>query len=138
VFRHGTQAAGLGDKILIDSAGTHGYHIGEAPDPRTIAAARARGYDLTDLRARKLTADDFHKFDLLLAMDKGHHDIMKGLAPANARGRVAMFLDFAPGRAGQDVPDPYYGGARDFEHVLDLAQAGAEGLLVHIRREKGW
>lgn len=138
VFRDLVRGAGLGDILRIDSAATHGYHTGDPPDPRTVAAARARGVCLKDLRARRLIARDFEDFDLILAMDRGHLDIMRRMAPAQARAHTALFLDYAPDAGYGEVPDPYYGGPSDFELVLDLAEKGAAGLLEALRRERGF
>lgn len=131
VFRRLVADAGLGSSILVDSAGTHGYHIGDPPDPRTVRAAAARGYDLSTLRARKLTTGDFHRFDLILAMDRGHLDIMRRMAPAGASAELALFTAWAPAPfAHHDVPDPYYGGPDGFATVLDMVEAGARALLA--------
>ncbi len=135
VFRHYVEKSGLSDRFLIDSAGTHGYHIGEAPDSRGVAAAMARGIDMSDLRARKVTARDFNDFDLILAMDTGHYDIMRPMALPDCRARLSMFMDFAPGAGIIDVPDPYYGGEAEFEYVLDLAEQGVTGLLKHLKTD---
>jgi len=135
VFRHCINREGLSDRFVIDSAGTHGYHVGDPPDPRAIAVALARGIDMNDLRARLFVAGDFENFDLILAMDKGHHNIIRGLAGKSSRAKLAMFLDFIPGTGSLEVPDPYYGDTREFEHVLDLIEQGAEGLLNHLKRQ---
>ncbi|HYE52548.1 MAG TPA: low molecular weight protein-tyrosine-phosphatase [Azospirillaceae bacterium] len=139
VFRHKVAAAGLGSRVLVDGAGTHAYHVGEPPDPRTVACARRRGYDLSPLRARKVRADDFIRFDLVLAMDRGHKGILERLAPTPAaRSRIHLFTDFAPAPLrGRDVPDPYYGGEPHFTEVLDMVEAGADALLDEVRRRLG-
>lgn len=136
VFRHLVMQAGLDRRIAADSAGTHGYHVGEPPDPRSQRAAKARGVDLSDLRARKVTAADFAEFDCILAMDHGHLTQLRRMAPPDSRATVALFLDYAPGAAGREVPDPYYGEGNHFTEVLDLCEAGAAGLLEAIRRER--
>lgn len=135
VFRTLVTRAGLDQAIFADSAGTHDYHIGDPPDPRAIEHARRRGYDLSALRARRLTAQDFARFDLLLACDEGHYRIMRRLAPNDARGRVERFLDYAPDLGLREVPDPYYGGAQGFEHVLDIVERAAAGVLAALKRE---
>ena len=113
--------------IEIDSAGTHDYHLGAPPDARAIAAARRRGIDMSALRARQLVAEDFTRFDLLLAMDeRNRRDMLARAAPAE---RVRLLLDDAPGLGVREVPDPYYGEPGDFEYVLDIVQAAARGLL---------
>lgn len=120
---------GVAAHFEFDSAGTHGYHVGEAPDARAQAAARQRGYDLSMLRARRVREDDFERFDLILAMDSGHYAWLRRQCPAHLQGRIGMFLDYADGHAGEDVPDPYYGGAEGFEQVLDLCEEAVEGIL---------
>lgn len=133
VFRALVAAEGLAEHIHTDSAGTHGYHVGEAPDGRSAAAARRRGIELSDLRARKVRPADFSDFDLVLAMDRGHADILRRQCPPQWAERVRLFLDFAPQLGIQDVPDPYYGGGDGFERVLDMTEAACAGLLEHIR-----
>lgn len=138
MFRHAVARAGLAERVRIDSAGTHGYHVGEPPDRRSVAAAKARGVDLSALRARRVEAADFHRFDLLLAMDRGHLSHLARMGPPGSAGRLQLFLDFAPPPwRGRDVPDPYYGQAGHFEEVLDLVAAGTEGLLAEVRRRLG-
>jgi len=115
--------------LHADSAGTSDYHIGAPPDPRTVAAARRRGYDLSALRARQVRPADFSDFDLLLAMDEANLADLRAQAPSGMDGRLAMFLEYAPELGRVDVPDPYLGTARDFDLVLDLVERGARGLL---------
>ncbi len=119
--------------VEVDSAGTAGYHVGEPPDIRTREAARRRGYDLSPLRARVVEPRDFEDFDLILAMDLDNLKILHRRAPEHARGRVRLFLEFAPDATVTEVPDPYYGGPNGFEEVLDLVEAASHGLLRHIR-----
>jgi low molecular weight protein-tyrosine phosphatase len=121
--------------IVVDSAGTAGYHIGAPPDPRTCAAAARRGYDLSPLRARIVEPEDFERFDLILAMDRENLAALRHRAPHGVHERVRLFLEFAPELATTDVPDPYYGGPNGFEEVLDLVEAAAHGLLNHVRRK---
>ena len=120
--------------LEVDSAGTHGYHTGDAPDERSIVAARRRGFDLAMLRARVVEAADFERFDLVLAMDDAVLQRVRELAPPRYADRVQLFLDFAPGLGRRDVPDPYYGGAAGFEEVLDLVEEGARGLLAALAK----
>jgi protein-tyrosine phosphatase len=121
-----------GLKLDIDSAGTANYHVGEPPDRRTVAAARRRGFDLAALRARQVQRADFERFSYVLAMDRANLAELERLAPAGARARLALFLEFAPDAAALEVPDPYYGGVEDFERVLDLCELGARGLLARL------
>ncbi len=137
VLRTRLTAAGLDGRVEVDSAGTHGYHVGEPPDDRAVARAARRGYDIAGLRARRLAPEDYGRFDLLLAMDRGHLQIMRHLCPPERADRLALFLDFAPedsGLKGREVPDPYYGAGDDFERVLDLVEHGCEGLLARLGR----
>jgi len=134
VFRALVEAEGLAGRIGVDSAGTHAYHVGEPPDRRSTEAARRRGFELKHLRARQLTKTDFDEFDLLLAMDRGHMDLMERACPPEYRERLALFLSFAPQLELRDVPDPYYGQGDGFERVLDMIEAGSAGLLAHIRQ----
>ena len=120
--------------LEVDSAGTAGYHIGEAPDPRMQAAAARRGYQLHALRARIVEPGDFERFDLILAMDRENLAVLRRRAPVTVRERVQLFLEFAPQGAPQEVPDPYYGGPNGFEEVLDLVESAARGLLSHLRQ----
>lgn len=126
---------GYGERIVIDSAGTHGYHEGEPPDPRAVEAALQRGIDLSEQRARRIREGDFREFDLILAMDQGHARILSRASPRRSEARIAMFLDYAPHLGASDVPDPYYGGAGGFELVLDMTEAAAAGLLEAIEQE---
>lgn len=134
VFRILAERAGLGPRVQVDSAGLHDYHIGEPPDPRTRRAAQARGYDLSGQRARRVEPEDFQRFDLILAMDDGHERALRRMAPLGCRARVQRFLAWAPRAGRHAVPDPYYGGDRGFEEVLDLIEAGCSGLIDGLRR----
>jgi len=133
VFRHQVEQAGLTEQILIDSAGTHDYHIGEAPDARTQRAARKRGYDLSNLRGRQVVVADFYRFDYMLAMDEANLEILKRLRPRDAQSHLGLLLEFAERHTEREVPDPYFGGADGFERVLDMVEDAAAGLLKHLR-----
>jgi protein-tyrosine phosphatase len=135
LFRHKAHAAGLDQAVRIDSAGTTAYHVGEPPDERAAAAARRRGYDLDGQTARQVRPDDFRRFDLLVAMDRGHYKRLRAMAPdEDARARVVMMSAFASRADGPaDVPDPYYGGGDGFERVLDMLEDAADGLVTHVR-----
>lgn len=132
VARHAIDKAGLGAVISVDSAGTHGAHVGEAPDPRAQKAAEKRGYRLSSLRARKLEATDFQEFDLLLAMDEGHLEIMRRACPEVYRPKLQLFMHYARQHGREDVPDPYFGGDKGFEAVLDYCEDGVQGLLEEL------
>jgi len=129
------RAAGLDHAILSDSAGTHDYHIGEPPDRRAQEAARRRGYDLEDFRARRVTAKDFAAFDLLLAMDEHNLRMLRRLCPPEHTAKLRLLLEFGTQSHIREVPDPYYGGVQGFETVLDLIEDAAQGLLRHIQSE---
>jgi protein-tyrosine phosphatase len=118
--------------LYVDSAGTANYHVGEPPDRRTIAAARRRGYELAALRARQIAPADFSGFDYVLAMDRANLEELTRLAPPAAQAHVGLFLQYARGLETDEVPDPYYGGADDFERVLDLCEAGSRALLRRL------
>jgi len=118
--------------IHVDSAGTHGYHVGDPPDERSQTHALQRGYDLSALRARKLEAADFERFDLVLAMDEDNLAQAARLCPPARRERLKLLMDYAPQTRTRVVPDPYYGGADGFERVLDLVEAACDGLLASI------
>ncbi len=133
IFQAQVEAAGLAEHIAVDSCGTGAWHVGEPPDARATAAARARGFDLTPLRARQFAAADFERFDHILAMDRSNLSHLEALRPADYAGTVALFLDFHPAPPVREVPDPYYGGEGGFEDVLDLVEAASRGLLEALR-----
>ena len=128
VFRQKSQALGLN----IDSAGTVGSHAREKPDHRAQKYGIARGYSFDNIKARKVTVQDFEDFDLILAMDKTNvKDLMK-VAPAGAEHKVQLFLDYAEKFDDEEVPDPYYGGAKGFQFVLDLVEDASDGLVKRL------
>ena len=137
VFRHAVVSAGLEQKIFVDSAGTHGYHLGHPPDRRTQLAAAHRGYDLVNLRARQVSGQDFVEFDYIVAMDLDNLSDLRRLAPTQHRCKLSLFMEYSSARRGEEVPDPYYGGAQEFELVLDMAEDAAAGLLQHIKKKLG-
>lgn len=137
VLRHKLAKAGLGDLVLVDSAGTHAYHVGSPPDDRAQHAAGQRGYDLSKLKARKVKAQDFDDFDLVLAMDFDNLSLLEERCPAaHARSKLRRLVEFVPSQSrhagAQTVPDPYYGGPAGFEFVLDLVEEACEGLVQHL------
>ena len=119
--------------IVIESAGTADFHVGRPPDARAQEAARRRGYDLSRQRARTVQAEDFGRFDYILAMDRNNLLALTERAPRAAQGRLRLFLEFAPEADELEVPDPYYGGSNGFEQVLDLIESASRGLLRHLR-----
>lgn len=115
--------------IKVDSAATHGYHIGEPPDPRSCAAALRRGIDLSVQRARKVVPEDFERFDLLLAMDRDNLALLKRGARPEHHAKLGLFMRYATRFQVDEVPDPYYGGEQGFEQVLDMAEDAGQGLI---------
>jgi len=123
------------DAIEVDSAGTHAYHVGDAPDLRAQRAARDRGVELKHIRARKVNANDFAVFDHILAMDEENLSILLEQCPEEHRHKLHLFLEYAPDVSHREVPDPYYGGAYGFERVLDLVEAATEGFIATLQRD---
>ncbi|NCF10497.1 MAG: low molecular weight phosphotyrosine protein phosphatase [Gammaproteobacteria bacterium] len=132
VFRRQLETRGLTGQVVVDSAGTHAYHVDEPPDPRSQAAARSRGIELGGQRARQVVVEDFASFDHILAMDADNLALLQARCPEGHRHKLGLYLAYAPGAGRTDVPDPYYGGGRGFEEVLDLVTAAGEGLLDHL------
>ena len=130
VLRHKANALGL--SLTIDSAGTVGAHAKEKPDHRSIKAGSARGYSFDGIKARKVTLNDFADFDLILAMDEENLAELKQMAPQGTEQKVHLLLDFASELEERQVPDPYYGGAKGFDYVLDLVEAGSDAVLEKI------
>ena len=135
VLRHLAAKRGLGDRVRVASAGTHDYHVGDAPDPRTLKHAAKRGYDFSAQRAAQVRDQDFSDFDYILAMDRGHLRILRGLQPAGSKAKLGLFLEASGQWKGEDVPDPYYGGAEDFERVLDMVEEAAGRWLDRFEAE---
>jgi protein-tyrosine phosphatase len=129
VFRSMAGRAGLDAAFTVDSAGTFGGHAGEPPALPAIKAAARRGYDIASLRARQVVAADIARFDLVLAMDRGHLARLRRWARRRLALRLLMFTSFCPAGGPVDVADPYGGVARDYEEALDLIEAGCQGLL---------
>lgn len=127
---------GLESIFKVDSAGTHGYHVGEPPDPRTCEAALRRGIDLSGKRARKVVPEDFERFDLLLAMDRDNLALLQRGARPEHHAKLGLFMHYARHHQGEEVPDPYYGGARGFELVLDMVEDAGQGLIETLLEEK--
>lgn len=123
----------LDQRFLVDSAGTHAYHIGEAPDLRAQKAARERGVELAHIRGRKVIMGDFEDFDFLLAMDNDNYSILLNACPEPHKDKIKYFLDYAPHLGTREVPDPYYGGNYGFEQVLNMVEEASEGFLKSLR-----
>lgn len=129
IFRKRIFEAGLAERVTVDSAGTHGYHVGEPPDPRTQAAAASRGYDLSSLRARKFERADFSSFDLILAMDEDNYAFLARICQPSEDHKLKLMMDYAVRFREHEVPDPYYGGPGGFERVIDMIEDASAGLL---------
>lgn len=125
VLRHQAEKAGI--ELYIESAGIGSWHIGHAPDERSQHHAKGRGYDLSKLRARQVEPFDFERFDMILAMDRGHLRTLRKMAPEKHHAKIRLFV------RERDVPDPYYGGPEGFEHVLDLVEAACRDLLQELK-----
>ncbi|MEQ1883139.1 MAG: low molecular weight protein-tyrosine-phosphatase [Burkholderiales bacterium] len=134
VFRRLAERAGMLERIMVDSAGTHSYHVGLQPDPRAQAAAAQRGYDLSALRARQFSARDVMDFDYVLAMDSENLEEVRRLIPKDKYHKTQLFMNFSTQHHGQDVPDPYYGSIDGFEQVLSMVEDATAGLLAEIRK----
>ncbi|MDO6446097.1 low molecular weight protein-tyrosine-phosphatase [Colwellia sp. 1_MG-2023] len=130
VFRHKAHEQGL--NLQIDSAGTIGSHAREKPDHRAQKVGISRGYSFDKIKARKVTVEDFEKFDLILAMDKQNIKELHKVAPAHLTGKIKLFLDFSANFEENEVPDPYYGGAKGFQFVLDLVEDASDGLIKEL------
>ncbi len=128
VMRHAADAAGVGPRFTLDSAGCGGWHTGELPDRRSIACAARHGLDISDQRARQVTVEDFDTFDLILGMDHDNVRHLTRLQPPGSRARIALYLEEALGRT-KDVPEPYYGDDRDFEAVFALCRQASDALV---------
>ncbi len=136
VLRAKLQRAGVSG-VRVDSAGTHGFHVSEAPDARAQAAAQRRGYDLSKLRARPVQESDFTRFQWLLAMDASHLAWLHKRAPQAAPQQLRLLMEHGRCFKGIiEVPDPYYGSPEGFEHVLDLVEDACDGLVELIRRQQ--
>lgn len=126
-FRRAAAAAGLA--VDIDSAGTAAYHVGEPPDPRSIAEAARHGIDISGYRGRQLTAEDFHRFDWIIGMDASNMRNIAARDPGTGKARIAMLLDLVPGREGADLADPWYGAEDNFRDTWEDVSAGAAALV---------
>ena len=124
----------LAESFKIDSAGTHAYHVGDAPDLRAQKAAKERGVELKHLRARKVSVNDFQEFDHILVMDDDNFASLEAHCPEEYKYKLRHFLDYAPHLQAKEVPDPYYGGSYGFERVLDLVEAASEGFILSLQQ----
>ena len=133
VFRHVVEESGVAGSIIIDSAGTHAYHVGNPPDPRSQQAGLGRGFDLSAQVARQVEVQDFSDFDHILAMDYANYRELMVRCPAPYQEKVELFLNYHPDGDVTEVPDPYYGEGNGFESVLDLIETASQSFLDEIR-----
>ena len=133
VFRKLVADSPLAAHLEIDSAGTHGYHAGNPPDARAIEHAALRGYELDQLRARQITPGDFEHFDFILAMDDANVRQLKAMCPTRLSQKIELLLDYGVADDGHEVPDPFQGKPRDFEHALNLIESACGGLLTYLQ-----
>ena len=135
VFRAQLREHRLEGRIEVDSAGTHGYHVGEAPDPRTQRAAAARGYDLSGFRARKVAPADLEYFDLVLVMDRNNLEALRRMSPPQFANRIQLFMNYAKSFDDDEVPDPYYGLGHGFDLVINMVEDASAGLIETLQRQ---
>jgi protein-tyrosine phosphatase len=131
-FTTALQKSDFKDRVSVDSAGTHGYHIGHAPDSRAVDTASGFGVDISHLRARKVCTSDFHNYDIIVAMDRSNLGDLKHIQPADSTATLKMMLEYHPGTRPDEVPDPYYGGMDGFTHMCELLQSATEGMLEDV------
>lgn len=137
LLRHHAQLRGAGHALHVDSAGTHAYHTGEAPDPRTVDAAMQHGLPMEGIRARAVRTEDFTAHDLILAMDRSHAAHLRRIAPPETQHRIALFLEYCGLPPPHDVPDPYYSGTQQFLNVFRLINQAAPLVLDRIGLTSG-
>jgi len=132
-FTHALKRSGIEQEVSIDSAGTHNYHVGQAPDPRAIHATAKFGVNIGHLRARSVSLSDFHHYDMIIAMDRNNFTDLKDIQPPGSKAHLSKMMDYHPDGLPADVPDPYYGGTEGFASMCELLEAAAEGLLRHVQ-----
>ncbi|MGZ8216191.1 low molecular weight protein-tyrosine-phosphatase [Methylomagnum sp.] len=132
LLRKLVEDAGIGDRVLIDSAGTHADFPNAPPDRRAQRVMAARGIDISGLRARRVARSDFERFDLILAMDAHNHDMLSFVCPKSQRHKLGRLLDYAPRSKVRDVPDPYNCDESEFDRVFELVEMASQGVLAHL------
>jgi len=136
-FASALKQSGIRERVAIDSAGTHGYHSGEAPDSRAVATASNFGVDIGHLRARKGQVADFDQFDLFIAMDHSNFEDLQRIRPAGSKADLKMMMQYHPEARPEEVPDPYYGGMNGFTYMCELLQSATRGLLKSVEEQLG-
>ena len=125
------------DQVLCDSAGTHSYHVGHAPDSRAVDTATNFGVDIAHLRARKVSVSDFHNYDLIVAMDRSNFADLQAIQPTGSNARLKMMMKYHPEGRPEEVPDPYYGGIDGFTYMCELLESATAGLLKEVEERLG-
>jgi protein-tyrosine phosphatase len=136
-FASALKQSGVRDQVAIDSAGTHGYHTGHAPDSRAVATALKFGVDIGQLRARKVEVADFDRFDLIIAMDRSNYEDLQRIRPNGSKADLKMMMQYHPDARPEEVPDPYYGGMNGFSYMCELLQSATRGLLDSVETQLG-
>jgi protein-tyrosine phosphatase len=136
-FAHALKQSSCSKLISIDSAGTHGYHVGHGPDPRAVDTAANFDVDIGHLRSRKVSTSDFHDYDLIVAMDRSNFEDLQRIQPADSKASLKMMMEYHPERRPAEVPDPYYGGMDGFKYMCQLLEAATQGLLEEAERRLG-
>lgn len=131
-FARALDSSPLKDRVAIDSAGTHGYHVGQPPDSRAVETAQNFGVDISGLRARKVSAEDFTEFDLIVAMDQDNLADLRARQPEGSKARLVAMMEYHPQRRRDEVPDPYYGDMSGFNYMCELLDAATHGLLEEV------
>ena len=137
VFKHHLVKSGLAREVYADSAGTHDYHVGDPPDARAQEAARKRGYDMNALRGRLVTYEDLMEFDYVLAMDEINLQHLRRNCLSEHRNKLRLLTEFSDKFSGSEIPDPYYGGPRGFDTVLDMIEGSVQGLIAQLKKDAG-
>lgn len=127
----------IADRVFVDSAGTHGYHVGQPPDDRAVDTAKQFGVDISRLRARKVSQEDFDDFDLIVAMDRDNLANLHAMQPEGSKARLVLMMDYHPDRYPGEVPDPYYGGMSGFSYMCQLLDAATRALLKEVEGQLG-
>ena len=131
-FIHALQNSDVRDQVSTDSAGTHGYHVGHAPDSRAVSTALNFDVDISQLRARKVSASDFNDYDLIIAMDRNNFEDLQLIQPAGSKASLTMMMQYNPESRPDEVPDPYYGGMDGFTYMCNLLESATQGLLKEV------
>ncbi len=131
-FISALQSSKVRDQVSTDSAGTHGYHVGHPPDSRAVSTALNFDVDISQLRARKVSASDFNDYDLIIAMDRSNFEDLQLIQPAGSKASLKMMMQYHPEARPDEVPDPYYGGMDGFTYMCNLLESATQGLLKEV------